>query len=524
VADHPIRSFPLAELLEALDALLRDPDRARERRMEAALRSLLVTAGAAGAYLEIDAPPLPSFGFGAGSLSDRGAIDQRENIIRSDLVAGAGRTQLGVLWLEGSADSAETAARMIGLALDAACSRARVAETSERSAALDAATRGIAGVLDVDAVLQLIVERVRTLVGARYAALGIVDSVGVIERFVTVGIHPGDREKIGDPPRGRGLLGLITREGRAFRIPEISAHPNSSGFPPHHPPMHSFLGVPVTVKGASVGNLYLTDKIDAIEFSEDDQALVEMFALHAGIAIENARLHEQVQRLVIIEERERIAKDLHDGIIQSIYAVGLSLEDLPELIDEDAAEARARIDRAIDALHVTIRDIRNFIMGLRPELLDQRDLVGSLQALAEEVRLNSMVEVETAIDRAAAAAVPDHARAPIFHITREALSNVARHSHATRASVVLLGEGGSVRLEINDNGVGFELGQERTATHQGLANMAARAARHGGQLSIESALGAGTRIIVKLDGANGPSDQPSSAEASEQEHRWPTTR
>ena len=476
-------------------------------------------AGADGAYLEIDAPPLPGLHLGAGTLSERAAIDLRPSIVRSDLVASIGSMPLGILWLDRPADSGEAAARLIGLTLDAAWSRAKVAQTSDRLAALDAATRGIAGVLEPGAVLLLIVERVRELVGARYAALGIVDSSGAIERFVTVGINREDREKIGHLPRGHGLLGLIIREGRAFRIPEISAHPDSSGFPPHHPPMHAFLGVPVTVKGASVGNLYLTDKIDAVEFSEDDQALVEMFALHAGIAIENARLHEQVQRLAIVEERERIAKDLHDGIIQSIYAVGLSLEDLPELMDEDRDEARARIDRAIDALHVTIRDIRNFIMGLRPELLDQRDLVGSLQALAEEVRLNSMVEVETAIDPAAAAALPEHARAPVLHITREALSNVARHSHATRASVVLRGDRGSVRLEINDNGVGFEPGEERAPTHQGLTNMAGRAARHGGQLSIESAAGAGTRIIVTLDGANGPSDQPRSTETGEQEAR-----
>jgi GAF domain-containing protein len=184
--------------------------------------------------------------------------------------------------------------------------REQVAQASKRLAALDAATRGIAGLLDVDAVLELIVERVRDLVRARYAALGIVDSFGLIERFVTVGINPEDREKIGDLPRGHGLLGLIIREGRTFRLPEISAHPDSSGFPPHHPPMHSFLGVPVMVRGSSVGNLYLTEKIGAVEFSEDDQALVEMFALHAGIAIENARLHAQVQRLAIVEERERI--------------------------------------------------------------------------------------------------------------------------------------------------------------------------------------------------------------------------
>ncbi len=500
-------TFPLAALIEALDAMLEDPGPDQSREATAALRTLLTAAGADGAYLEIDASPLPRLRLGAGTLAEGPATAGRPDSIRTDLVDSTGSVSLGVLWLDGPADPGETVARLIGHALEGAWSRSKVAQSSERLAALDAATRGIANVLEVDAVLLLIVEGVRDLVRARYAALGIVDSVGVIERFVTVGINPEDREKIGHLPRGHGLLGLIIREGRTYRIPDISEHPDRSGFPPHHPSMRSFLGVPITVKGVSVGNLYLTDKTDGTEFSEDDQSLVEMFALHAGIAIENARLHEQVQRLVIVEERERIAKDLHDGIIQSIYAVGLSLEDMPELMDDDPAEARERIDRAIEALHMTIRDIRNFIMGLRPELLDQRDLVGSLQALAEEVRLNSMVEVETSIDAAAAAALPEHARAPVFHITREALSNVVRHSHATRASVGLRREGASVRLEINDNGTGFDPGEERESSHQGLTNMAGRAGRHGGHLRVESAAGAGTRIIVTLEAADRPPEQ-----------------
>ena len=518
MSDRPVRSrpvdaepvtepFPLAALIEALDDLLEAPDPARSHQATAALRTLLATAGAHGAYLEVDAPPLPRLALGAGTLADGPDASGAPTSIRTDLADSTGDVRLGVLWLDGPADPGKTVARLIGRALEGSWSRAKVIQASERLAALDAATRGIASVLELDSVLLLIVEDVRDLVRARYAALGIVDSVGIIERFVTVGINPEDREKIGDPPRGHGLLGLIIREGRAFRIPEISAHPDSSGFPPNHPPMHSFLGVPVTVKGMSIGNLYLTEKADAIEFSEEDQALVEMFAVHAGIAIENARLHEQVQRLAIVEERERIAKDLHDGVIQSIYAVGLSLEDLPELMTEDTGEARQRIDRAIDALHMTIRDIRNFIMGLRPELLDQRDLVGSLQALAEEVRLNSMVEVETSIDAAAAAALPEHARAPVFHITREALSNVVRHSHATRASVALRREGPHVRLEINDNGTGFDPDEERESTHQGLTNMAGRAGRHGGRLHVESAAGAGTRIIVTLEAVDRPPEQ-----------------
>ncbi|MGZ8438678.1 MAG: GAF domain-containing protein, partial [Candidatus Limnocylindrales bacterium] len=337
-------TFPLAALIEALGALLEDPGPERTRQAIAALRTLLTAAGADGAFLEIDASPLPTLSLGAGTLAEGPTLDVGSGIIRSDLVDSTGTVPLGALWLDGPVDPGESVARLIGHALEGSWSRAKVTQAGERFAALDAATRGIANVLELDTVLTLIIERVRDLVRARYAALGIVDSVGVIERFVTVGISSEDRERIGHLPRGHGLLGLIIREGRAFRIPEIADHPDSSGFPPNHPAMHSFLGVPVMVKGASVGNLYLTDKVGATEFSADDQVLVEMFALHAGIAIENARLHEQVQRLAIVEERERIAKDLHDGVIQSIYAVGLSLEDLPELMEEHSGEARERID------------------------------------------------------------------------------------------------------------------------------------------------------------------------------------
>jgi GAF domain-containing protein len=260
--------------------------------------------------------------------------------------------------------------------------------------AFDAATRAIAGLQSVDDVLQVIVDQVRPLVGARYAALGIVDAGGVIERFITSGIDSETRARIGALPRGHGFLGLIIRENRSLRIPDISQDPRRYGFPPNHPPMRSFLGVPVAVQGSSVGNLYLTDKAGTSEFSEEDQRLVETFAVHAGIAIENARLHEQVQRLAVVDERERIGKDLHDGIIQNIYAVGLSLEDVPDLIRDDPDEVERRVERAIDSLHLTIRDIRNFIFGLRPELLGGTTLEAGLVTITEEFRHNSMIDVE----------------------------------------------------------------------------------------------------------------------------------
>ncbi len=214
--------------------------------------------------------------------------------------------------------------------------------------ALDEATRAIAEVLDIEAVLQLIVDRVRTLADARYAALGIADSKGHMERFITSGITSEERARIGPPPEGHGLLALIIREGRSLRIPDIAAHPDSVGFPPNHPPMHSLLGVPILVHGRPVGDLYLTDKEGGADFDVADERLVELFARHAGIAIENARLHERVATLAVVEERDRIGRDLHDGIIQSLYAVGLSLEDLESMMTDHPAQAAARVDAAID--------------------------------------------------------------------------------------------------------------------------------------------------------------------------------
>ena len=371
-------------------------------------------------------------------------------------------------------------------------------EAAELYEAVDAATRAIAGILSVDEVLQVIVDQVRPLVGAKYAALGIVDAFGVIERFITSGLSDEDRTRIGNLPRGHGFLGLIIRENRSFRIPDINADPRRYGFPPHHPPMTSFLGVPVTVKGRSVGNLYLTNKRDAAEFTEADQEIVESFARHAAIAIENARLHEQVQRLAIVDERERIGKDLHDGIIQSIYAVGLSLEDVPELIAEDPDEVVQRVERAIDTLHLTIRDIRNFILGLRPELLGGTTLAGGLVAIVEDFRHNSMIDVE--LDVGAVVEEPaDTVTSHLLGIVNEALSNVARHSGATRAWIEVAGDERGLTVTVRDNGRGFEPDAVVALGHQGLRNMRSRSADIRAIMEISSAEGQGTEVRIRLE-------------------------
>jgi signal transduction histidine kinase len=363
---------------------------------------------------------------------------------------------------------------------------------------LDAAVRGIAGLAPLDDVLQIIVDRVRPLVGAQYAALGIVDPTGRIERFITSGMDDETRRGIGPLPEGHGLLGLIIRENRSFRIPDINVDPRNYGFPPNHPPMTSFLGVPVGLRRVSLGRLYLTNKMGAPEFSEDDQRLVETFALHAGIAMENARLHEQLQRLAVVDERERISKDLHDGIIQNLYAVGLALEDVVEDLTADNEDAAVRIGRAIDSIHLSIQDIRNFIFGLRPELLENASLVEGLAVLVEEQRLNSMVDLDLHAPEDMDQPTPS-VTSHLLAIASEALSNVVRHSHATRALVTVVPLGAdSLELRIEDNGKGFTPSGSTKMGHQGLANIRDRAERIGGDLAIESEAGRGARVTVRI--------------------------
>jgi signal transduction histidine kinase len=255
--------------------------------------------------------------------------------------------------------------------------------------------------------------------------------------------------------------------------------------------------VPVSVRGISVGNLYLTNKRGAPEFSEEDQRLVEMFALHAGIAIDNARLHAAQARLAVVDDRERIGRDLHDGIIQSIYAITLSLDDVPELVHEDPDEAAERVDAAIDGLHRATADIRNFIFGLRPLLLGDTDLVGGLRTIAEEVRRNTGLALS--FEATAAPEVPSETMVELLAIGREALSNVARHATgATSAQVRLAADGDELVLEVRDDGAGFDPEAKRGPQHQGLRNMRSRAEGLGGTLQVSSTIGAGTRIVARV--------------------------
>lgn len=485
------RSIVLLPVIEAVEAWRIAPDDRTAAALEAAITGLARVLELEVGRIRVAAPPLPELDFEL-AVGTRGA----EFVLR----APREPTPIGSIRLTGDREQSAALAHALELVLAAARSGARADRAQRQLQALDAAVRGISGVLDVERVLQLIVDRVRDLVDAQYAAIGIVDREGTIERFITSGISDEERARIGDLPRGRGLLGLIIRENRTYRISDIASHPERYGFPPEHPEMHSFLGTPIVTQGETIGRLYLTNKFGATEFSEEDQALVEMFALHAGIAIENARLHDQVRRLAIVDERDRISRDLHDSVIQSIYGQTLALDDVPELVTDDPDEARRRVDDAIDALHAVIRDIRNFIFGLRPVLLESGNLADGLEHLATELRRNGGVEVTIDIEDAGGhlADLPIEVVTELLAMAREALSNVARHAGASMCRVRLTGATDLLRLEIADDGRGFDADRAAERGHHGLANMRARSVAIGGTFAVESMSGGGTRIIVVL--------------------------
>ena len=368
---------------------------------------------------------------------------------------------------------------------------------SRQLQALNEAGLSLAAELDSATVLQKIVESARDVASARYAALGIFNENGEVVQFLTAGLTRAQRERIGPLPRGRGLIGLIQDEQRPIRVRSIAEHPASHGFPPNHPPMETFLGVPIVWRGRSVGNLYLTEKIGAPEFTEEDEEAIVTLAAQAAVAIENARLYEQVGRISVLEERQRIGMDLHDGSMQSLYGVGLLLEDAAERVPTSPGEARGSIERAVELLNITISEMRRYVMGLRPIRGSERPLAESLPTLASQMGREAMLEVEVDVDPEAERDLDPEQREATFYIAADALTNVARHARATRATVRFARSDGSAAiLEVVDDGVGIDRAAEGRGL--GLRNMRERAFVAGGRLDVGPAPGRGTRVRLEL--------------------------
>ena len=362
--------------------------------------------------------------------------------------------------------------------------------------ALHQAALAISGELDSDKVLQQIVDTARNLVGARYAALGVPGADGNLVRFLTSGMEKIVENQIAHPPRGRGLLGALIGERSSIRVKNIVNDPRSAGFPEGHPKMTSFLGVPIIGAGKPLGNLYLTNKEKAEEFSESDQYLVEMLAAHAAIAIQNAQLYEQVERLAVLEERARIGMDLHDGVIQSIYAVGLTLESIRLALTPEEYESATLLDLAIEGLNDAIRDIRNFILDLRPRRFSG-DLSQGLARLVREFQANTMVPVTMTISQQLENLTPHTARA-VFLTAQESLANVARHARAKNVILTLMRSDTAVTLIIEDDGRGFDSDDDSRQVGHGLANMQARAEGMHGKFRLRTSPGQGTTVTIRI--------------------------
>lgn len=366
--------------------------------------------------------------------------------------------------------------------------------------ALSEATQAVTSELSLEQVLLKIAQAARTLVNAKYAALGVHDGQGYLSRFITAGLDPVAHQKIGPLPKGLGLLGHFLHQGESLIVKDIASHPTSAGFPKHHPVMSSLLGVPIFSKGELIGALYLTDKQDGSEFTETDQQLIEMLALHAAIAIENAHLYEKTQRLAILEERERFARDLHDGIIQSIYGVGLILDNAKALISGENEAARDQIDLSLKSMASVINDLRNYIFDLRPQALKSKGLHARLEGLIKELKVNTLLPIQVEVDPEINSYVTDLQASHIFHIAHEALSNAARHAHPKKIGLSLTRQADTLTLRVEDDGIGFEPIDTVAHGHHGLANMYKRASILNADLKIESNHSQGTCLKLTLIG------------------------
>jgi signal transduction histidine kinase len=520
----------------------------------------------------------------------------------------------------------------------------------------------ISSELSLSAVLQRIIELAAEVTDARYGALGVLGPDRRIVEFVTTGITPQERDAIGDLPVGHGILGVLIGDAKPLRLRNIADHPQSVGFPPNHPPMRSFLGAPVKARGQVFGNIYLTEKRSAPQFSAEDERALVLLAAQAGVAVENAHLYEEgrqrerrleaireittlileggsadetltlvarrarelvgadvamvtvpgdaegmlvpkvadgvhveevrglqvpvdgsisgqvirtgraivisdagsdpqayrplieradlgpamfiplavrgiafgtltvgnrpggralstddvalvetfagqaavaveygraqseLARLALMDERERIAKELHDGVIQSLFAVGMGLQAAATMsrdpdLEQRVTDAVAEIDRAI-------RDLRNYIFGLRPGILADRQLDQAIRQLAEEFETRTGVTTVVDVDARVAAELTPNA-ADLIQLVREALSNVGRHARAATCRVSLILAGSNAVLEIDDDGSGFDP-QTADGRGNGLRNLRERAASIGGNLTIASSAGEGTTVRVLL--------------------------
>ncbi len=350
----------------------------------------------------------------------------------------------------------------------------------------------------VESILQKLVHAARELAASRYAALGVPDGDGGFAQFITSGMSDKLVAAMGPLPRTHGLLGAMLQSDWPYRTDDIRADPRFRGWWPHaHPEMRSFLGVPIVSRSGVIGAFYLTEKEGGAHFDEGDEQLIGMLAAHAAIAIENARLYERSRELSIVEERNRLARELHDSVTQKLFGLVLSAEAAATLLDRDSSETRMELERLRGLAQEAMDEFRTLVFELRPPALESEGLATALRKHVDVLRRAYRREIGLEL-------LGTPRRAPqlereVFRIAQEALQNALRHARAEHIGLRLDARDGALVLAVTDDGVGFDPSEPVVRSRRlGLTSMEERARELGGTLRIDSSPGAGTTVELEV--------------------------
>lgn len=376
----------------------------------------------------------------------------------------------------------------------------RLARQNQELLALHTAGVDVTSDLTLEVVLQKVCDRARELVGSAYGALAVMRHDGSIEAFITSGLSEEQRNAIGHPPIGRGLLGVALHQGQSLRVTDIAADPRSVGFPDNHPPMRSLLAVPIRGKSPFAGNLYLAEKHGGREFTKDDQETLARFGIQAAIAIDNAWLHERVHDLAIQAERQRIAHEMHDGLAQVLGYVNTKAQAVDGFLSNgNVGRAREQLQELAGAARGVYADVREMIVGLRSLSTEEGGMPAALREYARTWSGQSGIEIEAEVDTDLH--LDAEVELQVLRIAQESLTNVRRHARAEMVDLVWRRDGDFAVLSIQDDGSGFATGTSGTregVPRFGLTTMRERAQAIRGELAIESTSGAGTKVTLRV--------------------------
>ena len=350
--------------------------------------------------------------------------------------------------------------------------------------------------LSLTLVLQRIVDLSRELVPAMYSGLMIVDN-GRRSSFITSGLSPTEKSALGVYLRDSGISGILGNELRPIAQIGNGSPPQDNETPSDKFKVTSLLGIPVMNRGKHLGNLYLLNKPGDHAFTQEESSLMSMFATQAAVAIENAQNYRNIQVQSIVEERDRIGRDLHDNTIQSLYALGLEMEDCAEVAIDTPREVQTRLRRSVGRINEVISSIRTYVLDLRPDDLAERKLHEQMEDLVESFKGAGISRLELYWDVQQALVLSPNQISHFISIAREGLANVVKHAKATSAVLGFSTDGTYLKLWIEDNGVGFDTGASIANRHQGLRNIRERVKALGGTIQVQSRPGQMTRLDIR---------------------------